>query len=410
MTTTNQQRVLVVGRNTSSNLCMARSFGKAGYDVEVLRIFQVRPHPLNLMRFLRPEAHSNYVSAYHTLVCSEQNSRIAQKILSLADPQRKTLLVPTCDMAASAADEYLDQLRPHFLLPSAGGKAGGINRLMDKELQGTLAKKAGLSVPNSCLIQIRNGAFTIPDTVRYPCFTKPNVSKTSDKTRIRKCDNEQQLRSALTTFGKSQDIDILVEDFLEIRQEYVLLGLSTKSGTLCPGFYLKEMDGHNDRRGITLTGVFLPCSQQQALIDNVTQFVSGLEYEGLFDVELIETKDGSWYFVELNLRYGAGGYAATAAGVNLPAMYADYMFFGKPVDLSCQITQLGKRFVSEKILLDEYARDYLTGSQVKALMDSAAIHFIPDPEDPAPYRHFRKFYLFGAMTRILFRLKQRLKG
>ena len=32
-------RILIVGRNYSSNLCLARSFGQAGYEVEILRTY-----------------------------------------------------------------------------------------------------------------------------------------------------------------------------------------------------------------------------------------------------------------------------------------------------------------------------------------------------------------------------------
>ncbi len=319
------------------------------------------------------------------------------------------LLVPACDMAASAADEYYDQLLPHYLLPSAGGKAGGINRLMDKELQLKLAQEAGLQIPNSCLIRARDGIFDIPESVAYPCFIKPNISKDSDKTKLRKCSTEAELRAALTAFSQGKEIEMLAEDFLDIQREYVLLGLSTKSGTVCPGFYLKEQDGHEDRKGVTMVGKLLPVSQQPELIENIIRFVASLDYEGLFDAEVIETQDGSWYFVELNLRYGASGCSVVKGGVNLPGMLADYMIQGKSVDLNCKITQEGKRFVSEKILLDEYSRGCMPLSQVKDLMNQADIHFIPDAEDPAPYRHFNKFYLFGAATRILFRLKALLK-
>ena len=389
---------------------MARSFGKAGYEVEVLRIFQTKPRFANLMRFLKPDAHSKYVKAYHTCICDDQNSRIAQALLSLGGSGEKMLLVPACDLAASAADEYLDQLKSCYLLPSVSGKPGQINRLMNKQLQTQLAKEAGLPVINSCVIKTCNGAFEIPDSVKYPCFIKPNVSKDSDKSKIRKCDTEAELKSALTAFSRSKDIEMLVEDFVQIRQEYALLGLSTKDSTICPGFFALEQGGHEDRRGVTMVGRILPCGPQQKLIEEITRFVHGLHYEGLFDVDLIETVDGSWYFVELNLRYGASGYAVTQSGVNLPAMFADYMVFQKPIDLTCKVERPGKTFVSEKVLLDEYARGFLSLADVKKISAGADIHFIQDEEDPMPYRHFRKFFLFGMATRILFRLKRILKN
>ena len=401
--------VLVCGRNGSSNLCMARSFGMKGYPVEVLRIFQKKPKALNLMQYQLPEAHSKYVSAYHSLVCNGENRIIAEKLLQLAKKGEKILLIPTCDMTASAADEYMEQLREFFWMPNAADTAGEINRLMRKDVQTALARKAGLPVINSCVIKTRNGEFSIPDSVRYPCFIKPNVSRNSVKSTICRCDDPQQLQNKLMQFSRSGDIEMLVEDFVTIRQEYGLLGLSTPEGTLCPGFFEKEQIGNEDRKGVTMVGHMIPRNCRQNLIDGIAQFVHDLGFVGLFDVDIIETTDGKWYFVELNLRYGASGFAVTQSGVNLPAMYADYRINGVPVDLNCAAENTGERFVSEKVMMDEYARGFLSLRQIRQLMDRTQIHFIENPDDPKPYRHFQKFYLFAMATRVLFRLKRALR-
>jgi len=409
MNATSKPRILIAGRNGSSNLCMARSFGRAGYQVEVLRIYQNKPKFTNLMRFLMPDKYSRYVTAWHSCICGGDNAVIADALIALARSGEKLLLIPACDMAASAADEYMQILAPYYLLPGVKGQLGELNRLMDKELQTQLAEQAGLPVVPSCVIKTCNGRFTIPGTVHYPCFIKPNVSKNSDKTKIRRCDTRMELEAALTSYSRTRDVEMLVEDFVDIRQEYALLGLSTREGAMAPGFFALEQGGHEDRRGVTMVGRILPCAEKQELIHRVAEFVHGLGYEGLFDVDLMEDHQGNWYFVELNLRYGASGYAVTQSGVNLPGMYADYMLQGKPVDWNCRVEQPGKQFVSEKILLDEYARGFLTMKEVRHLADQADIHFIRDEEDPVPYRHFRKFYLFGAVTRLLFKLKRALR-
>lgn len=401
--------VLIFGRNGSSNLCMARSFGKVGYEVEVLRIYQNKPKAVNLMQYLKPEARSTYVHRFHSCICDNQNSVIVEKLLTLAKPGEKMLLIPTCDMAASTADEYLETLREYYWIPNISGKAGEVTQAMRKDLQMTLAEKAGLPVINSCVIRTEAGQFTIPDTVRYPCFMKPNISKDSVKSTIGRYDSEAELREALTRFSRTKDIEMLVEDYVEIRQEYGLLGLSTREGAVCPGFFMKEQIGNEDRKGVTMVGRLIPTQTQQELIDGIARFVHSLRFEGLFDVDIIETVDGKWYFVELNLRYGASGYAVTESGVNLPAMYADYRIFGKPIDLGCRIPETGKQFVSEKVLLDEYARGFANMAEVREITNHADIHFILDQDDRKPYAHFRKFYLFGAVTRIWFRLKRRLK-
>ena len=66
-------RVIVAGRNYCSNLTMARSLGEAGYEVEILRIFQVRPRRRNPMkRMLKPDAYSKYIKGYSGLCITTQ--------------------------------------------------------------------------------------------------------------------------------------------------------------------------------------------------------------------------------------------------------------------------------------------------------------------------------------------------
>ena len=102
----------------------------------------------------------------------------------------------------------------------------------------------------------------------------------------------------------------------------------------------------------------------QPLIDNLIKFVASLNYEGLYDVDLIETADGKMYFVELNMRFGASGYAVTQSGVNLPGMFADYMLLNKPIDMNVVLEDAGKTFINEKIMTDGvYVSPAFSGSK-----------------------------------------------
>ena len=145
----------------------------------------------------------------------------------------------------------------------------------------------------------------------------------------------------------------------------------------------------------------------QPLVDDIISFVDSIHYEGLFDVDLIETADGRIYFVELNMRFGASGYAVTESGVNLPGMFADYMIKGIPADLDCSIRKTGKIFVSEKVLIEEYTMGRLPMSKVRSSMNEADVHFVRNKDDMKPYRHFRKFYPIAAVMRQLYKIKER---
>lgn len=402
-------RVIVCGRNYCSNLCMARSVGKAGYEVEVLRIFQRKPKLANLMAILKPDAYSKYVKAYHVCVSNRKSIRIVNRLKKLADPRRKMLLIPTDDLVASTVDEYYKELRKYYVMPNVGRKAGEINRMMNKETQNILAEAAGLPVINSCLIQTVNGQFDIPDTVKYPCFIKPNVSKNGLKTKMRRLDSEEELRAVLTEYSQKKDVEMIVEDFIEIGRECSILGLSTKDGVVAPGFFGAEQGGHEGRRGVAMTGRVIPVSQYQELVDNVIKFVESLDYEGLFDIDLIEAVDGTMYFVEMNMRFGGSGYSITASGVNLPGMFADYMLKGTPVDLDCRIEEHGKQFISEKIAIEEYTGKFITMKGLKKGIADADIHFIKDDEDQRPFRHFKRFYTVAWLMKHVYAIQAKRK-
>lgn len=404
-----QPRVLISGRNYASNLCLARSFGEAGYEVEILRVFQRRQKLHKIMQQLTPDAYSKYIKAYYVCVTSRKSRNLVKRLKRLADPEQKILLIPSDDLVASIVDEYYDELKDLYLMPNVQERAGAVNELMSKQVQSELARAAGLPVINSCVITSDAGQFEIPETVKYPCFIKPNISKNSSKSKMRRCDNRDELYEALTGMAEKKDFEMIVEDFVDIHKEYAILGLSTKDGVVAPGFFGAVVGGHDARRGVAMVGEILSVDSQKKLIDEVVKFVGTLGYEGLFDVDLIETTEGEFYFVELNLRYGASGYAITKGGANLPGMFADYMLKNKPIDMNCQINKPGTTFISERVMIGEYGYGFLTYAEMKRWMKTVDIHFIKNSEDPKAYQHFRKFMFLMICGKWVICLKDKLK-
>ena len=401
----NRPRVIVTGRNYGSNLCIARALGQAGYEVEILRIFHRKPKFRSVFKKMKPEAYSSYVKAFWTCVYGGKSRRVINKLKQIADLDNKMLIVPADDLMACIIDDYLDELSEFYVLPNVDNKEGQINYLMSKDAQKELAFKAGLPALKSCVIKTVNGEFEIPDTVTYPCFIKPNISKNGSKTKMRKCDSKIELTEAMEELAAEKDVEMLVEDYVEIKREYSILGVSTKNGAIGPGYFGAEEGGQNEHRGIAITGKVLPVSCQQKLVDDIVKFVGSLKFDGLYDVDLIETEDGKMYFVELNMRFGGSGYAITKSGVNLPGMFADYMLLGKEIDYNCNLENAGKRFVSEKILIEEYVKNRISKKRVNEIMDEVDIHFIKDEYDKKPFNYFKRFYVIAWILRILGKIK-----
>ena len=226
---------------------------------------------------------------------------------------------------------------------------------------------------------------------------------------MHRCSSRDELSALLVRLSGTERVEMMVEDYLDIRHEYSLLGLCTKNGTIGPGFFVAEKGGHDERRGVAMTGIVLTPSAHQELVDKLIRFMSSLNYEGLFDIDLIETADGKMYFTEVNFRYGASGHVITQCGANLPGMLADYMLFGRPVDLDCTVTQTGKRFASEKILFEEYTHGYIRRSEIRSCMDTVDCTFIRNKVDPRPYRHFRLVYCVAPLLKSFYLRKRRIR-
>jgi len=395
-------RVMVVGRNYSSNLCMARSLGLAGFDVEVMRVYSRRPAKGDILQSMIPDAYSKYVKAFHTCTLSGSTLRGADALIGAADTERKMLLVPTDDISAYIIDESLDRLKANYVMASAGGVQGGLIRLMSKGVQKELAEGCGLPMLGSRVARCENGRYEIPAGVSYPCFIKPDVSCRSSKKRMKRCADEEELRAALDEIALTAEPDLLIEDYAEVKRELSVLGLCMDGKVLCAGMIEAMSGGHGARRGVAATGISITPGKDDPvgpdMMEKIRAFMKATGYEGLFDIDLIETEDGGIYFLELNLRYGASGYAVTCEGIDLPGIFAERMLNGKPVPDEEAVMALRKdparrlSFASEKVLLENYSDGAITAAEYDEAVRSADVHFVNDEADRRPYEKFMQAF------------------
>ena len=129
-----QKTVIVAGSNYSSSLCMARSFGRAGYNVKIYRLFQGKPKLGGLMTYIRPESHSKYVGRYRQYIV-EDSKAFADMLIRDAQQGEKQLFVPVDDLTTSLLDENYDLLKAYYIMPNISDTQGRINELMSKEKQ-----------------------------------------------------------------------------------------------------------------------------------------------------------------------------------------------------------------------------------------------------------------------------------
>lgn len=383
-------RVVIIGRNYTSRLGMIRAVGIAGLDAIVIKTNGFRKDI---------DAYSKYVKEY--LYAREPNREELLKILmSQRSDINKTLVIPVDDFAASVLDDNIDQLKDFFLFPNINMEQGAVNRLMDKNYQKQLARNASLNVAEGWVVNIENHQYTLPEDIKYPVFPKPQISFKGNKRCMRKCNNERELRNVLDSVAKTKDCPMLLEQYCDISKEYALLGFSDGEEVIIPAMIQMLESGRGGHRGVTLKGkIFNP--DDFVFINQLKLFMEGLHFCGLFDIDAYES-NGKLYFNELNLRFGASGYAITNSGFNLPDCFIKYLSGGKP---ATEINKVNEAvFVNEKVAYDDFYNGFISLSKYKKYIEDGDFGFIKSDDDPKPYNMFMSHNFSFKM-----RLKREIK-
>ena len=369
-------KVVVIGRNYTSRLGMIRAVGMAGYGVIVIKT-NGAPGSKDI------DAYSKYVKDY--LYAREPNrEELIKVILSLKSDKEKTILIPVDDYAASTIDEHIDLLKKDFLFPNIGMEQGAINRLMDKNIQKDLARKAGLNVANGWGVDIKNHTYSLPDDIEYPVFPKPQISFKGNKRCMKKCKDETELRRVLDDVARQRDCPMLLEQYIEIDKEYALLGFSDGVNVEIPGMLQMLESGKGGHRGVTLFGKIFPVDNTNFL-NQLKQFIQSQRFVGLFDIDAYENQ-GVIYFNELNLRFGASGYAVTSSGVNLPQCLINNLLEAK--SCICGKVQSETSFVNEKVAYDDWYDGFISTKGYESFISKADFTFVKSDIDLKPYEIF----------------------
>lgn len=370
-------KVVVIGRNYTSRLGMIRAVGMAGYDVTVIKTNGL-PETKDI------DAFSKYVKEY--LYAKEPNrEELISVLMTLKSDKGKVVVIPVDDYAASTIDENIDLLKDNFLFPNINMEQGAINRLMDKDFQKRLARQAGLNVADGWVVNIKNHTYTLPSDIVYPVFPKPQISFKGNKRCMRKCDNETELRQVMDEVASQRDCPILLEQYIKIDKEYALLGVSNGVDVIIPAMIQMLESGRGAHHGVTLQGRIFPVYTHEKFVNQLKQYVQGLDFSGLFDIDVYES-EGFLYFNELNLRFGASGYAITASGINLP-----YLFLENINGVCWNLTDMQVKesiFVNEKVAYDDYYNGYISITDYQKRISQSNIRFIKSTEDNGPYEKF----------------------
>ena len=394
-------KVVVIGRNYSSRLGMIRAAGSIGCSVKVVVC----------VRKLKPcmerpiDCYSKFVSSYYFATEPDHQSVINVLIEKCKDELDQQVLLPTDDFAASSIDLYQDLLSKYYKFPHIQHRQGAIVEMMDKKIQKEIACSVGLNVVKSWVLSLQNGEYLLPKDLSYPCFPKPMISFLGDKTCMKRCDNEYELRSVLETIPRQIQCPIIVEEYHAIDKEYAILGFCDANNVIIPTAIEMLIDGTGPHKGVTLQGRILSNYSDEDLMSKLSSFIKRIKLTGLFDIDTFES-NGKLYFNELNLRYGASGYALTRVGINLPSLLI-ISLSGKQ-QYSAGNIDSDYVFFNEKVAFEDYRNGFISKDQYNKIMSASDFSFLRLENDMEPYNVFMHRN-FGILKRAKRYLKKCLK-
>ena len=392
-----KQRVIVVGNSFSTRLGVIRAVGHIGCEVIIIHIGN-----FNNTRPKKPiDCYSKYVSQVLFFDRQEGEKGLVRLLLEqcIVDGQ-KAIIIPTSDFSAVAIDN--EEIRKHFLVPYINNTISSIEYWMNKANQKTIAIQEGLKVAGSTIIEKKDDAFIIPDTVKYPCFTKPLASIGAGKRCMGRCDNKFELQNLLNLAGKNSINKILVEDFLNIDEEYAVLGISDGNNVVIPGV-IKFVRESKNNKGVAMVGKVLPVDGFKDVIGKFVSFIRNIGLVGLFDIDFFKCQ-GALYFGELNVRIGASGGAIAAMGANLPVMFVKAMLGEEIGDVRCLINT-SAIFVNERMCIEDWLSGRMSTLSLYKIINSADIQLIKCKKDIKPYNEISK-----EIRRNLFNYKRIVKN
>ena len=335
---------------------------------------------------------------------------VLQQLKQLAESIKgDSLLFPSDDYSTHFMDQYFYELEAYYILPvKETQKKGDISQLMSKSVQSQLASKAGLCTPKEWAFDLRENIILSED-ITYPCYCKAVSSIEGFKTDQGKYDSKNELLEHLIAVQKVKDSrTFLVQQFLDIADEYIILGACTKKEVIIIGI-VNKIECTSYTSGLVVLGELQPIEKVEGFADILPKIISFLEstnYVGLFDLEFIRA-NGKLYFNELNVRASGLGYCMKKAGINLPGFYVQSIVSDEPDYSLINNVNYGRVFLKEKNAMTDYYEKKRSLLNIIYLLIRAKDWIIVEKADPKPGKLYY-WYCFKKIIRIV--VRQLIRG
>lgn len=299
--------IVFTNREHYNDLGIVRSLGEIG----------IRPVLVAVIGPVKFVGYSRYVKETHYVSDVEEGYRlIVEKYSKVND---KSFILSGNDVVTACLDRHYDEIKDYFYFYNAGA-SGRINYYMNKDRMFDVVAKHGLQVARTWKINVGD----IPDDIEYPIMTKAvNTIGSEWKSIVFVCNNDEEL---LAAYSKIKSPTVLLQQYIKKNDEVAFQGISIDHGNQVA--ILTTM-----RQLYNLPYTYSPIwivknNKNEEMTRRISDIIREIGLEGIFEFEFLEDMEGNLWFLEINMRSAADGYATTVAGMSQVTLWCDSMING----------------------------------------------------------------------------------
>jgi len=348
-------------------LGLIRSLGENG----------IRPVYFAIKRRAEIASKSKYISRCLYADTVEEGYRMLLEEYGGFDYDHRPFLLFSDDKSMGYFDLRYDELKEKFILFNAG-QSGRINEFMNKQRILELAQECGFQTLPSYVVPLG----VVPEGLQYPIITKditPNSGSWKDDVFI--CENEEELRRA---YQHITSPIVQLQRFVDKKNECALQGFSARQGK--DVLIAVELSWKYQIKGYYSPYQTATEFHRPEMYEKLKKLFETVGYEGIFEVEFLIDKDGTFYFLEVNFRASCWNYSATAAGMPMAYLWVKSMLNGAIGDNDrrsfrdftalCEPIDYGKRVDTGMVSVSQWMQDFA----------EARCRYYFNTEDLEPYK------------------------
>ena len=229
---------------------------------------------------------------------------LLKRMLEISSIEHIDFIIPNFDA----------ELRNFMRISSALEQRGMKTFLPEKEMLTNLDKmhlydfcqKHDIRAPKTLLINSAEKIDELEEEFDFPVFVKGTYYEAY------KAMNKEQVLTYFSKLSIKWGLPVIIQESIE-GTEINIAGLGDGNGKMFGAVPLRKL--YITERGKGWSGVVLSDS---ALIEFAKKFVANTRWKGGFELEYIRTSDEKLVLLEVNPRFPAWIYVATAAGQNMP--------------------------------------------------------------------------------------------